>query len=211
MPPEGLFPDLEDGLAQAYGLDAAFVVDLGSSEEGVAQILGSAAAACLAGEFRGGPRLGFTSWSTTLREMARILEPRNGTGIAKVVETLGDLGSPMLQHEAALATFQMAKALDAEPVFLRTPGVLPNAALRELAIRDAHVQTALKLLDALDVVFLGIGPADFHGPLEEGDNFFTAEQLAQVRAAGAVGQLHQRFINARGEPVVTALDDLVIA
>jgi DNA-binding transcriptional regulator LsrR (DeoR family) len=123
---------------------------------------------------------------------------------------LGDLGSPMLQHEAALATLQMAKALGAEAVFLRTPGVMASADLRNAAIADLHVQAALKLLDQLDVAFVGVGPADFHGPLEEGDNFFSAKQLAEVRAAGAVGQLHQRFIDAQGQPVKTALDDLVV-
>ncbi|MFO1033536.1 MAG: sugar-binding domain-containing protein [Hyphomicrobiales bacterium] len=210
VPPEGLYPDLEDGLARAYGLDAVYVVDISSHEDGIAHVLGAAAARCLMGELKGGPVVGFTSWSTTLREMARNIEPRGNTGVRQVVETLGDLGSPMLQHEAALATFQMSKALDAEAVFLRTPGVMPDAGLLNAAVADVHVRAALRLLDKVDIVFAGIGPADFHGPLQEGDNFFTADQLAEVRAAGAVGQLHQRFINARGEAVKTPLDDLVV-
>lgn len=210
VPPEGLYPDLEDGLADAYGLDAAYVVDISSSEVGVAHILGTAAAQCLSAEFKDGPIVGLTSWSTTLREMARCLQPRANTGIKKVVEMLGDLGSPMLQHEAALATLQMAKAFDAEPVFLRTPGVMPSAALLKVALSDSHVQSALRLLDKLDIAFVGLGPAGFHGPLEEGDNFFSAKQLAEVRAAGAVGQLHQRFIDKNGQPVQTDLDKLVV-
>jgi DNA-binding transcriptional regulator LsrR (DeoR family) len=210
VPPEGLYPNLEDGLVEAYGLDAAYVVDISSSEEGVSHILGTVAARCLSDEFKDGPVLGLTSWSTTLREMARTVEPRGNTGIKCVVEMLGDLGSPMLQHEAALATSQMAKAVDAEAVFLRTPGVMPSAELLKVAIADVHIQAALRLLDKVDIAFVGVGPADFHGPLEEGDNFFTAEQLAGVRAAGAVGQLHQRFIDARGNPVKTELDNLVV-
>lgn len=210
VPPEGLYPDLEEGLVEAYGLDAAYVVDLSSNEEGVSHILGTAAARCLSDEFKGGPVLGLTSWSTTLREMAKHMEPRSNTGIKTVVEMLGDLGSPMLQHEAALATLQMAKALEAQAVFLRTPGVMPSAELVKAAIADAHIQTALKLLDKVDIAFVGVGPADFHGPLEAGDNFFSAEQLASVRAAGAVGQLHQRFIDAGGKPVKTDLDKLVV-
>lgn len=210
VPPEGLYPDLEDALTETYGLSAVYVVDISSTDVGVSQILGSAAARCLGGELKDGPILGLTSWSTTLREMARQLEPRNNSGITKVVETLGDLGSPMLQHEAALATLQMANALDAEAVFLRTPGVMPSPELLKVALKDVHIQTALRLLDKLDIAFVGVGPADFHGPLEEGDNFFTAEQLAEVRAAGAVGQLHQRFIDADGQPVKTALDSLVV-
>jgi DNA-binding transcriptional regulator LsrR (DeoR family) len=104
----------------------------------------------------------------------------------------------------------VARALDAEPVYLRTPGVIPSADVRKIALADAHVRAALKLMDTVDVAFVGVGPADFHGPLEAGDNFFTAQQLAEVRAAGAVGQLHQRFINAKGEAVQTPLDDQVV-
>jgi DNA-binding transcriptional regulator LsrR (DeoR family) len=210
VPPDGLYPDLEDGLVRAYGLDAAYVVDISSSDEGVAHVLGAAAAQCLVGEFKDCDVVGFTSWSTTLREMAKAMEPRGNTGIRKVVEMLGDLGSPMLQHEAALATLQMAKALDADAVFLRTPGVMPNAELRKVAVSDVHIQAALRLLDKVDVALVGVGPADFHGPLEHGDNFFSAEQLAEVRAAGAVGQLHQRFIDKMGTAVKTELDSLVV-
>ena len=210
VPPQGLYPDLEDGLAEAYGLDAAYIVDIGASEDGIAQTLGAAAARCLTDAFNGGPVLGFTSWSTTLREMARLIEPRPNGHIGQVVETLGDLGSPMLQHEADVATLQMAQAFNAEAVFLRAPGVMASAELRDAAVADVHIKRALGLLDEVDIVFVGIGPADFHGPLEESDNFFTRTQLAEVRAAGAVGQLHQRFINNNGQAVVTPLDDLVI-
>jgi DNA-binding transcriptional regulator LsrR (DeoR family) len=116
----------------------------------------------------------------------------------------------MLQHQADVATLQMAQAFDAEAVFLRAPGVMRTADLRNAALSDLHIQRAIRQLDEVDIAFIGIGPADFHGPLEDSDNFFTAGQLAQVRAAGAVGQLHQRFIDSAGRPVATPLDDLVI-
>ncbi len=209
VPPDGLYPDLEEQLAETYGLDAAYVIDIDPAEDNISHTLGSAAARCLGDVLDQGPVVGFTSWSTTLREMARVLEPRR-SGVKHVVETLGDLGSPMLQHEADVATLQMAQAFRAEAVFLRAPGVMHSQGLHKAALADPHVQRALALLDKLDVAFVGIGPADFHGPLEENDNFFTAEQLAEVRNAGAVGQLHQRFIDRDGNPVKTPLDDLVI-
>jgi DNA-binding transcriptional regulator LsrR (DeoR family) len=211
VPPEGLYPELEEGLAAAYGLEAVYVVDMTARESGIELILGAAAARYLSAELEGGPVLGLTSWSATLREMARQMEPQAASGVKRVVELLGDLGSPRLQHEAALATQQVARALGAEAVYLRTPGVMPSAELRSVALADVHVQSALKLMDKVDVAFVGIGPADFHGPLEAGDNFFTAEQLAEVRALGAVGQLHQRFINSAGEAVATPLDERVVA
>ncbi len=205
--PEGLHLELEEGLVEAYGLDQAFVVDAGEGD--VPHILGAAAARYLWRDLEGAT-IGVTSWSVTLREMARLVEPRCDASTVHVVEMLGDLGSPMLQHEAALATLQFAKALNAEAVFLRTPGVVTSPALRDAALDDAHVRRAYGLFDHLDIALVGLGPADFHGPLEEGDNFFTAEQLADVRTAGAVGQLHQHFIDRDGQPIETPLDELVV-
>lgn len=210
VPPEGLYPDLEDALCSTYNLNSAFVVDVGSEEDQIPQILGAAAARCLEPELNIASAIGFTSWSTTLREMARMMEPQNSNGKKYVIETLGDLGSPMLQHEADVATVLMAEALQAEPIFLRAPGVASTAARRDAALSDPHVRSALTKLDNLDIVLVGIGPAAFHGPLEENDNFFSAEQLANVRQLGAVGQLHQRFIDKNGSPIITSLDDLVI-
>lgn len=208
--PEGLHPALEDGLEDAYGLLEVHVVDVIGDDAAIARELGAAAARYLAGAPVEGAVIGFTSWSFTLREMARALDAVRRSDTTHVVELLGDLGSPLLQHEAARATTRLAQAFDAEPVFLRTPGVVTTPALREAALRDAHVERALRLLDHLDVAFVGLGPADFHGPLREGDNFFSADQLAAVRAGGAVGQLNQRFVDAGGEAVETALDDLVV-
>lgn len=209
--PEGIHPEPEDVLEEAYGLRECHVVEVLEGEEAIPRELGVTAARYLAEASLWGPRVGFTSWSSTLREMARALDPIRRSGVTHVVEMLGDLGAPLLQHEAGRATLRLASALGAEPVLLRTPGVFATPALRAAALQDAHVARALSLLGHLDLAFVGVGPADFHGPLHEGDNFFRAEQLARVRAAGAVGQLDQRFVDAKGQAVDTPLDDLVVA
>jgi DNA-binding transcriptional regulator LsrR (DeoR family) len=210
IPPEGLYPDLEEAVEDAYGLRECHVVDV-PGDEAVPRELGVTAARYLDEGTLWGPVIGFTSWSATLREMTRALAPVRRGGTTHVVEMLGGLGSPLLQHEAGQATLRLARLLGAEPVLLRTPGVVAAPPLRDAAVRDPHVARALRMLDRLDVAFVGLGPADLHGPLREGDNFFSAAQLADVRAAGAVGQLDQRFVDGRGAPVDTPLDDLVTA
>jgi len=209
--PEGIYPEPEEVLEDAYGLRECHVVEVLGGDDAIPRQLGSAAARYLNEATLWGPRVGFTSWSSTLREMVRSLDPVRRSGVTDVVEMLGDLGAPLLQHEAGHATLRLAALLGAEPVLLRAPGVLATPELRAAVLRDAHVERALRMLDQLDVAFIGIGPADFHGPLHEGDNFFSADQLAQVRAAGAVGQLNQRFVDARGASLPTPLDELVVA
>ncbi|MDT7581277.1 MAG: hypothetical protein QOK35_2541, partial [Pseudonocardiales bacterium] len=128
--PEGIYPEPEEALEDAYGLRECHVVEVLGGDEAIPRLLGGAAAHYLNEATLWGPRVGFTSWSTTLREMVRVLDPVRRSGVTHVVEMLGDLGPPVLQHEAGYATLRLASLLSAEPVLLRAPGVLATPALR---------------------------------------------------------------------------------
>ncbi len=207
--PDGLYPELEELLQRAYGLAEVHVIDVPDGDADLAKSLGIAAAGLFAETALGGV-VGFTSWSRTLQEMAFAFQAQPRTVTRHVVEMLGDLGSPLLQHSAARATQAMATALGAEPVFLRTPGVVATAALRNTALLDPYVRRALTLIDDMDVAFVGVGPPDLHSQLHAGDSYFTPDQLTEVRAAGAVGQLNQRFLDGQGKALETSLDELVV-
>ena len=208
--PTGLQPELEEEIERRYGVQEVHVVEVPTGAGDLAPTLGRAAAGYLVEAGITGRVVGFTSWSTTLQEVAAALPELPRTGVTHVVEMLGDLGSPALQHAAARSTQRFARALDAEPVFVRTPGVAATPELRARALADPHVRRALDLLDALDVAFVGVGPVAVHSVLTPEDNYFSDAQLARARVAGAVGQLDQRLIDADGAPVVTELDDLVV-
>lgn len=209
--PEGLHLELEEQIEEAYGLSEVHVVEVVGGDDAVPHTLGWAAADFYLGGTLSGRVTGFTSWSTTLQEMASALDdslPRSST--RHVVELLGDLGPPRLQHAATRATQRLAEMVGAEPVFLRTPGVFRTVRLRDAAVADPHVRRALGMLDRLDVAFVGVGPPRAHSSLHLGDNFFDADQLGTLESLGVVGQLNQRFIDADGRPVATPLDDLVV-
>ena len=208
--PDGIHSELEEALESSYDLQEAHVVDLPAGAPDPAVVLGRAAARYLAEATFTGETVGFTSWSRTFQEMARAMPVLARTGVMHVVEMLGDLGPPALQHAATRSTQDLARSLDAEAMFLRTPGVVGSSELRARLLADPYVRRALDRLDRLDVAFVGVGPADLHSLLEAEDNYFSSEQLAQAREAGAVAQLVQRFIDAEGRPVATPLDDLVI-
>lgn len=208
--PVGLHPELEEAIETSSGACEVHVVDVAPEQQSLATALGQAAAHHLGDSLAGAATIGFTSWSTTLQALASAMQEQPRTGASHVVEMLGDLGSPTLQHAAARSTQQMAAAVGGEPIYLRTPGVAATPALRESAVRDVHVQRALGLLDGLDVAFVGVGPPEVHSQLQAGDSYFGPAQLSEVRLAGATSQLNQRFLDARGQPVVTPLDDLVV-
>lgn len=207
--PAGMRPELEDAVEDRFGVPEVHVVEVPPGAD-LATTLGRAAARQLADVLGSATRIGFTSWSRTLQAMAFAMPEQSRTGGRLVVEMLGDLGSPALQHAATRSTQAIAHALGADPVFLRTPGVSDSPELRTTALRDPHVQRALGLLDDLEIALVGVGPAAVHSQLRAGDSYFSPIQLSRVRDAGAAGQLNQRFYDADGRALATELDDLVV-
>lgn len=212
--PPGLNSELEEQIEQVYGLRQCHVVDaVADSEDELAQDLGQALASIVAGSsVLSTPMsvLGYNSWSRTMQAMVAALQPLRG-GARQVVEMLGDIGPPTLQHEAARSTQRLAALTGAEPVYLRTPGVSSTTRIRSAILdQDRHARQTLALLDAMDLALVGIGECDVVAPLRAGDNFFTQEQFDRARERGAVGQICLRFLDAQGRELATEFDDLVI-
>lgn len=211
--PEGLHAGLESELEHAYDLAEAHVTDVSDPTDDASLIrdIGRSLARQLPTMLTDARTVGFTSWSRSLREAIADLQPLTESSVEYIVEMLGDVGQPAIQHEAAQGTVMFAQLTGAEPKFLRVPGVTTSVAMRDgLLMYDAHAQEALGLLDRLDVALAGIAGCTVTPPLQPGDNFFTDEQFAYARSLGAVGQVNLRFIAADGSPVRSELDSLVI-
>lgn len=209
--PLHLHPDLEEALEEQLGLSEVHVVEpVSTDEDELVRDLGVAAAALLGQVSLDAPTVAWSSWSRTLNAMVDALLPMN-IGTAHVVEMVGDLGSPSLQHESARATQRLASLLGAEPVFLRTPGVVPSVDVAAALVgKNGYAREALDLLDDIDLALLSIGEIQPSPPIEAGRNFFTPKQLTEVRKAGAVGEVCLRYLDAEGQPVESSLDPLTI-
>jgi DNA-binding transcriptional regulator LsrR (DeoR family) len=211
--PPGFHLELEQNLRDAYGLADAFVFDLPphNDETLLLRELGQVFAGYLIDNPLEGNVIGFTSWSRTLRETVRVLEVSNPTNASYVVEMLGDVGPPDVQHEAAEVTRLLSRMTGAHPRFLRVPGVVSDANARQTILdHDSHARETLSLLDRVDEALVAIGTLSVDPPLRPGENFFTFEQLQRVIDLGAVGQVNLRFIDAEGQVITSELDDMVI-
>ena len=210
--PDGLYGDLEDELEKQFGLLEVHVVDaVGSDESTMVSDLGHAVSSVMEVLPLEAKVIGFTSWSRSLREFAANMRPLQKSSATAVVEMLGGVGPPSVQHEATLATERLARSTGSAPMFLRAPGVVASAEVREAVLnQDSHAQAALKELDTMDIALVGIGHCEIVPPLVAGDNFFSEQQFEMSRKLGAVGQVNLRFINEKGEPIESELDELVI-
>jgi DNA-binding transcriptional regulator LsrR (DeoR family) len=209
--PPHIHAELEEQVENRYGVTEVHVVDTVSSDENeIARDLAHAMAALLQDVTFEARMIGFTSWSRTLRLMVEALLPLR-TRTERVVELLGDLGPPDLQHEAARSTQRFAALTGGQPVFLRTPGVVPSKEVKDLLLgQDPYARQALEMLNELDLALVGIGACEVNPALLMGHTFFTSEQFEQMRKAGAVGEVCLHFLDAEGKPVDSELDDLVV-
>lgn len=209
--PQRIHADVEERVEERYGLSEVHVIDAVSDDEAeLGRDLAHTTASLLHDSSFEAPTIGFTSWSKTLRLMVDSLQPMR-TRTERVVEMLGDLGPPELQHDAARSTQRLATMTGGQPVFLRTPGVAPSPDIKALLLeRDLYAREALALLDSIDLALVGIGACELDPVLRSGDNFFTTEHFAQMRERGAVGEVCLHFLDADGVPIDSELDDLVI-
>ncbi|MFT4288030.1 sugar-binding transcriptional regulator [Nocardioides sp.] len=209
--PRHVHAELEEQIERLYDVSEVHVVDAVSSrQDELNRDLAHAMAALLNEITADTPVIGFTSWSQTLRLAIDALQPMR-THTERVVELLGDLGPPDLQHDAARSTQRFATLTGAQPVFLRTPGVVTSVEMKDLLLsRDLHARQALEMLDSIDLALVGIGANTVDPALSPGDNFFTEEQFAAMRERGAVGEVCLHFLDEHGEPIADGLDDLVV-
>lgn len=209
--PAHIHADLEERVEKRYDVSDVHVIDAVSDNEvELGRDLAHAMAALLHEVPFDARVIGFTSWSKTLRLMVDALQPMR-TRTEHVVEMLGDLGPPDLQHDAARSTQRFAALTGAQPVFLRTPGVVPSAEIKEVLLsRDLHAREALAMLDSVDLALIGIGACELDPGLRSGDNFFTDDQFATMRDRGAVGEVCLHFLDAEGKLVPGELDEHVI-
>ncbi len=212
VPPEGLNTDLEERLESVFGLLEVHVVDAsGETEAERTETLGRALSNVFEIQPIENKTIGFTSWSRSMRNFVSSLSKLPHAKAKAVVEMLGGVGQPAVQHAATTATERLAKLTDAEARFLRVPGVVPSVAVKEAILEtDPFARAALETLGNIDIALIGIGGLHVVAPLVAGDNFFTEEQFEMAARAGAVGEINLRFMDANGNPVMTELNDLVI-
>ena len=207
--PRGFHLDLETRLEDQFKLETVNVVDgePGAVADMLRRQIGIAAANYLSRIVRPGETIGM-AWGTTLSAMVDAA-PRMSVPDVRVVQILGGLGPPEAAENAAELVRRLARQINATPVLLPAPGVLPTQAVRDVLREDPHVSAALDALDHLDTVFIGLGSLSSNAVLR--DRHAPWRKLREeLNEAGAVGDIALRFFDAHGRPIHTSLDDRIL-
>ena len=212
--PEGVHAEIEAQLEARYGLDEMIVVEVADSaladDELMNQGLASSAASYFELMLPAFETIGVSSWSSALLAAVNAMRPTGPGETQTIVQVLGGVGFANAQRFATRLTERLAQLAKAEAIFMLAPGVVSSLAAKQALLTDPSCLQALQRFDELSALLVGIGPIPPSRMLRESGNVFTEQDLADLRAAGAVGDVCMRFYDAQGRHVATPFDERVL-
>ena len=212
--PEGMHGEIEQQLETRYGLDAMIVVEVvdaaALNDDQMSQALAATVASYLELVVPSLKTIGVSSWSATLLAAVNAMRPVGPGETKTIVQVLGGLGFASSQAFATRLTERLAQLSRAEAVLMLAPGVVTTLATRDALLTDPSCQEALQRFDDLSAVLMGIGAIPPSRMLRDSGNVFTPQDLADLREAGAVGDVCMRFYDHQGRHVPTGFDERVL-
>jgi len=210
-PPNGVYTELEERLANAYGLKDVVVADaMLDDDEMILRDIGSAAAYYLETTLRPNEIVGISSWSATLLAMVDAMRDIPGLRKVKVVQILGGIGNPAAETHATRLVSRLAQLVHGEAIFLPAPGVVGSAESVNVILSDPFVQTTMQLMNEVTLALVGIGEVKPSSLLARSGNIFSESELEALRAMGAVGDILLRFFDCKGNPVDSPIEKRVV-
>ncbi len=200
---------LEVMLQQAYGLADAIVVPSapGADSALVAEAVAQAAANYLA-TLSPKPELLGVSWGRTMSAVSRHL-PLNWNPGLHVVLLNGATNLRYTKHQTSAVAEDIARSANGMATLLPVPAIVGRQETRQVLEEDPIIERVLNLAQQAEVVCFGIGGISGDSVLVE-SGYLEESDMKNLRAAGAVGDILGRFVDANGQVVDNALDQRTV-
>src|ERR1700751_5145503 len=147
-------------------------------------------------------------WGRTTAEIARSL-PAMRRPQAKFVSVMGSLTRNLAANLFEVVHHLAAKT-GGEGHFLPVPFIANTVADRQILMSQRIVQETLALAEKANFYLISVGECDERAFLFE-NRYLLAQELNELRIAGAVGDTMGKFFNAQGEVVSSDLNDRTLA
>lgn len=208
--PQGTYPDLEYQLEKKFNLRDVEVIEVleADNQETVSRELGIAAANYFQRTIQDGDIIGI-SWGITLSAMVNALQPMQVNNV-HVVQMIGGLGFPEAEIHATSLCRRMTQLLNSKLTLLPAPGIVDNVNVKEAIFTDSHMLSVLKLFAKINVAYVGVGAPTPDSVVMRGARIISQEDVNQLTAKGAVGDIALRFFDCTGQPIQSELDERVI-
>jgi DNA-binding transcriptional regulator LsrR (DeoR family) len=201
--------DLERKLRDRFGLRSAVVVQaMGNTPASIRRAVGYFAAPPVA-EWIARQRTVGVAGGRTLAELVHHIEPQAQEGGPTFIQLMGAIGSNPGRIDASEQSRSLARRFHGAFRTLNTPAFAQSQRARNMFLSHAEIQAVWNTFDAIDLAIVGLGTLEESAFSERG--VIEGAALAEVRTAGAVGEICGRFLDDRGRECDSSLRDRVIS
>ncbi len=194
-------PALEQRLRAKFGVDAAAVIKLprATSAEAARQAVGHFGAPFVAAQVPQAGTLAIGGGRSVSEVVQRLR--RGEARRLTVVQAMGSIDSNLSPVDALEQGRALVGLWGGEFLTLSTPAFVTDRKTRDTFLASEQIKSVWQKLRKADAAFVGVGPLEQSVYAERG--VFTAADLAQLRSAGAVGEICGRFFDAKGRECVS--------
>lgn len=199
--------ELERTLEQKFGLERAIVVPKPQDAASTQSIIGAVLGGYLSEIITENMTIGL-GWGKTLSASLPTVEYRDQNGVS-ILSMLGGLTRVSGVNPSEFA-WRLADRLSAECYLMAAPVFAPDLRTREALLTHPGIQEIFRRASRLDLAILSVGDLS---PFSTVSEYFLLEreELADLQAAGAVGDVLCRFIDADGNIIKHPVNDRVVA
>ena len=199
--------ELEARLCARFGLQEAIVVPTPPDPALVPLVIGTAAGAALAARLRDGMAVG-VGWGRTLRLSLHSV-PRRSLKRLSVVSLMGGLtrGAAMNPHETAS---HLADLLDAQCFYVAAPTLTDTESTRDVLMAQPMLKEVFERGENVDLALLSVGELTYTNTMSR-VGLVSRQDVDELRAAGAVGDICARWFDIEGRIVDHPLNSRVVA
>ena len=199
--------EIERALEMAYGLERAIVIPKPRNAEATQDIIGAVLGGYISEILTENMTIGL-GWGKTLSASLPSLEHRDQMGIS-VLSMLGGLTRVSGINPSEFA-WRLADRLSAECYLMAAPVFAPDLRTRDALLSHSGIQEILKRASRLDLAIVSVGDLS---PSSTISQYFLLErdEMATLQAAGAVGDVLCRFIDADGKIIDHPVNQRVVA
>lgn len=199
--------ELERSLERLTGLERAVVIPNPESPENEYNDLGAALGNYVSGILRDNMSIGL-GWGRTLSASLAHIDYQEQKGL-KVISLLGGLTRVSEENPSEFA-WRFADRLSAECYLMAAPVFAPDTRTRDALLAHAGINEVVTAAKSLDIAIVTAGDLS---PYSTVSQFFILERedIASLQAAGAIGHVLCRFIDAHGNVIDHPINDRVLA
>ena len=199
--------EIERSLETKYDLERAIVIPKPQNASAVPGIIGAVLGGFLSETIAENTTIGL-GWGKTLSASLPSIEYRDQKGL-KVLSMLGGLTHVSGINPSEFA-WRLADRLSAECYLMAAPVFAPEARTREALLSHPGIQEIFRSAARLDLAIVSVGDLSPFSTVSE-YALLERDELSSLQAAGAVGDVLCRFIDADGNIINHPVNERVVA